>query len=250
MQPTGVAIAQAKLERGPDAPSRHEIYRMFDRIARRYDLLNRLLSFGQDILWRKKLARLLEKNKCAEVLDLATGTADVLLSAFKHNRHMQIGVGLDLAEQMLAIARIKVAKGNLAEEVMLIKGDAASLPVLDNTFDAVAIAFGIRNVMDVGQALNEMQRVIKTSGKVYVMEFSIPKNALARRLFLFYLRYILPFVGGLVSGDKTAYRYLNETVESFPHGHEFAELMTRAGYNDIKIHSLTFGVAAIYEGTK
>lgn len=250
MSPTGVIIAQSHLEERHRSPSRHDVYRMFDRIARCYDLLNRLLSFGQDILWRKKLAKILEQNQCAEILDLASGTADVLLSAIKHNRFFKFGLGLDLSQEMLSIGRHKISQSGYGDKLKLLRADATEIPISDNSFDAITIAFGIRNVVSVDSALKEMKRVIKTGGKVCILEFSMPSNVLMRELFLIYLRHILPFIGGIISGDKKAYKYLNETVESFPYGQAFGELMSSAGLKDVRIHRLSFGAASIYEGTK
>ncbi len=233
-----------------DSPSRQDVHRMFDRIARRYDILNRLFSFGQDVIWRKKVAILLARNKSECVLDLATGTADVLLTAFSHSQFIRFGIGIDMSGEMLEIGRRKIAEGKLSKQAVLIRADALALPIAGNSCDATTIAFGIRNVLDVKKALDEMHRVLKAGGKSFILEFALPSNLFMRRLFLIYLRYIIPLVGGLFSGNKTAYRYLNETVETFPCGHKFAEQMEKAGYKNVQTHSLTFGVAMIYEGTK
>jgi len=250
MQNTGVAITQSPSNQAAKSPSRQDVHRMFDRIARRYDLLNRILSLGQDIVWRKKLAGILNKNQCQDILDLATGTADVLLSAHRYNRSMRIGVGVDLAREMLQVGRRKLAKANLSEKTLLLKADALSVPVADNSFDAITISFGIRNVVDVHKALKEMWRVLKVDGRTLILEFALPPKPWLRRIFLIYLRNIIPFIGGIVSGNKHAYRYFNETVETFSYGEEFVQLMKEAGFREVKIHSLSFGVAAIYEGVK
>jgi demethylmenaquinone methyltransferase/2-methoxy-6-polyprenyl-1,4-benzoquinol methylase len=250
MQHTGVAIESFQPQPAAPVPSRTEIHRFFDRIARKYDFLNRVFSFGQDVVWRKSLARLLKQNNCRNVLDLATGTADVLLSAFRYNDLMQAGMGIDLADEMLNLGRQKLAAASLAKSTLLVKADALELPVEENAFDAATIAFGIRNVVDVTAALNEMYRVLKPSGKVFILEFALPPNPFLRTLFIIYLRYVIPMVGGFVSGSHSAYKYLNETVESFPYGRAFVELMEQSGFQEVKIHRLTFGVALIYEGTK
>ncbi len=223
---------------------------MFDRIASRYDLLNRLLSFGQDLWWRRKLAKILERNKSAEILDLATGTADVLLSVHKYNQAMRLGVGIDLAGEMLQVGRYKLEKANLSEKTILLRADALSLPVVDNSFDATTISFGIRNVVDVHNALKEMRRVLKTGGKALILEFALPPNPVLRRIFLVYIHSVIPFIGGIVSGNKRAYRYFHETVETFSYGEEFAQLMKEAGFKEVKMHRMTLGVAIIYEGVK
>lgn len=250
MNNTGVAITHSQSSAAVNPPSRRDVYRMFDRIARRYDFLNRTFSFGQDIIWRKKVAMLLAQNKSETVLDLATGTADVLLTVFQQNKYIRLGLGIDMSHAMLEIGRRKIAKKKLSEQTVLIKADALTLPIADNSFAATTIAFGIRNVSDVAEALKEMHRVIKAGGKSFILEFALPSNTIMRRLFLVYLRYFIPLVGGLLSGNKAAYRYLNETVETFPCGPKFALLMENAGFKNVKIYPLTFGVAMIYEGTK
>jgi len=223
---------------------------MFDRIARRYDLVNRLLSFGQDIIWRKKLAGLLPERQSQHVLDLATGTADVLLSLVKHSPNIKSGLGLDMSEKMLAIGQSKISRVGLSSKLSFLRGDANSIPCVDNSFDVTTMAFGIRNVTDVRKSLSEMYRVLSPGGKVLILEFSLPPNKLIRSLHLFYLRYLLPTIGGIVSGDKDAYRYLNSTIKSFPYGEEFLRLMSGTGFENSKAHPLTFGVATIYEGQK
>ncbi len=250
MNNTGVAITHSQSNSAANSPSRHDVHRMFDGIARRYDFLNRTFSFGQDIIWRKKVATLLALNKSETVLDLATGTADVLLTIFQHNKFFRFGMGIDMSHAMLEIGRRKIAKVKHSEQMVLIKADALTLPIADNSFDATTIAFGIRNVSNVAESLKEMRRVLKVGGKSFILEFALPTNTIMRRLFLAYLRYFIPLVGGLLSGNKAAYRYLNETVESFPCGQEFVLRMENAGFKNVKVYSLTFGVAMIYEGTK
>lgn len=223
---------------------------MFNRIARRYDLLNRLLSFGQDQVWRKRLVRYLNDTPNQAVLDVATGTGDVILMLFRESNKIARGVGVDTAEQMLAIGREKVRERKLEQAITLEAGDATRLTQKDAAFDAVTIAFGIRNVDKVPAALKEMHRVLKQGGKCLILEFSLPGNAFIRSSYLFYFRHVLPLVGGLISGDKQAYSYLNRTVESFPYGEAFCELMRTAGFTRVKAHPLTFGVATIYEGMK
>ena len=250
MNITGVTTTHSHLNQAALSPSRNDVHRMFDRIARRYDLLNRIFSFGQDIRWRKKLAEILNQYKSESVLDLATGTADVLLSAYKYNQAMRMGIGIDLAGEMLQVGRRKLERANLLEKTLLIRADALSVPVADNSFDAVTISFGIRNVVEVPNALKEMRRVLKIGGKALILEFALPPNPVIRRIFLIYLRSFIPFIGGIVSGNKRAYKYFDETVETFSYGEEFVKLMNEAGFTEVKMHRLTFGVAMIYEGTK
>ncbi len=250
MQKAGVAIKEPFGSQAEKSPGRQDVYRMFDRIASRYDLVNRLLSFGQDIRWRKKLARLLPRKQSQSILDLATGTGDVLLSLVKYSKNIKFGIGLDMSAKMLAEARRKLPGSTIADNLSLVRADATSIPCCDNSFDVVTIAFGIRNVTDVKKSLSEMHRVLNESGKVLILEFSLPPNRLIRNLHLFYLRYLLPAIGGLISGDKAAYHYLNKTIESFPYGSDFLMLLDEAGFKFTKAHPLTFGVATIYEGEK
>lgn len=231
-------------------PSRREVWKMFDRIAHRYDLLNRLLSLGQDVVWRNRVARCLPEKPGQHVLDLATGTGDQLISIFSKSGRVAGGIGIDMAENMLALGRSKLKKRKLDQALKLQTGDATAIPFPENTFDAVTISFGIRNVTEVLHALQEMRRVLQPGGRAIILEFSLPKNRLLRRFYLFYFRHILPRIGGLISGDSYAYRYLNETVETFPYGKEFCDLLWKAGFDAVKMTPLTFGIATIYQGDK
>ena len=230
-------------------PSRKEVFRMFDRIAHRYDFLNHFLSLNRDKAWRKKLAAQLPEGDRLDVLDLATGTADQLLSLFASGR-VATGTGVDPAEKMLEIGREKIAGRGLADKIKLVTGSAEKIPAADGSFDAVTISFGIRNVTDVPRALAEMHRILRPGGRALILEFSLPKNGFIRRGYLLYFRKILPRLGGLISGDRYAYRYLNETVETFPYGEAFCALMREAGFVDVAAKPLTFGVATIYRGDK
>jgi len=219
---------------------------MFDRIAPRYDLLNRLLSFRRDVAWRKALVRALPAGDGLRVLDLATGTADVLLSLSAARGKIRRGTGLDKSAGMIARAQPKIAEASAPLD--LVRGDACGLGFRDASFDAVTIAFGIRNVPDVPAALREMRRVLRPGGRALVLEFSLPANVLIRNGYLLYFRHVLPRVGGIVSGDAQAYRYLNESVESFPYGEAFLKLMRAAGLRDAKALPLSCGIATLYTG--
>lgn len=231
-------------------PPRIEIWRMFDRIARRYDLLNHLLSLGQDIRWRKKVARFLVNKYDQYILDLATGTGDQLLYLFSCSDRIDRALGTDLALKMLDRGREKVKKRKLDDRIVLEEGDAENIQYPDNTFDAVTISFGIRNVMSVERSLSEMYRVLKPAGRVLILEFSIPQNILMRSIYLFYFRYLLPFIGSVISGDGSAYRYLNKTVEGFPYGDSFCQLLRESGFQNVSMYPQTFGIATIYCGDK
>lgn len=225
-------------------------WQMFDDISPKYDFLNNLLSFGLDIFWRKRLARFIPHKPGQIVLDLATGTADVLLSLFKYSPNIQSGYGIDLADKMLDIGRGKITRAGLELHVLLEHGDAHQIPFNASTFDCVTIAFGIRNMNDPTQVLSEMRRVLNREGRAIVLEFSLPANTVIRSMHIFYLRHVVPLIGALFSGNYTAYRYLNQTIETFPYGNAFCALMSNAGFQNVNAHPLFFGVATIYVGEK
>jgi len=229
--------------------SKSDSWRMFDDISPRYDFLNHLLSLGLDISWRRRLATLLPKRKGQRILDVATGTADVLLALIK-NPNVQACFGVDMAEKMLAIARAKVARLGFEDRILLQHGDANQIPFNDNTFDAVTSAFGIRNMADPNQVLGEMRRVLNSGGRALILEFSLPGNKILRAAHLFYLRSVVPAIGGLISGHGAAYRYLNQTIERFSCGAAFCAIMTDAGLRNATAHPLCGGIATIYAGEK
>jgi demethylmenaquinone methyltransferase/2-methoxy-6-polyprenyl-1,4-benzoquinol methylase len=229
-------------------PSREGVGEMFDRISPRYDLLNRLLSLRRDVAWRKRLANHLPKTSGKlELLDLACGTADVMLTLKAISGRVGSVVGLDLSRGMLAIGAKKIAQHGLRDDLSVAQGDASVLPFPDNSFDGVTIAFGIRNLAALDQALSEIRRVLRPGGRFLILEFSLPRNALLRGFYLVYFRHILPRLGGLISGDREAYRYLDQTVETFPYGAEMVRILQAAGFVDVKLHPQTFGIASIYQ---
>ncbi len=232
-----------------ETPSRQHVWTMFDRIAHRYDLLNHLLSGNRDVAWRRKMATMLPSRSALDTLDLATGTGDQLLTLAETGK-LRSGVGIDLAEKMLAIGREKIEQRKLSATLRLQTGDAGAIPFGDSLFDVVCISFGIRNVLDVPTALREMHRVLRPGGRALILEFSLPRNGIVRRSYLFYFRHILPLLGSIISGDSYAYRYLNQTVETFPYGEAFCSMMKDAGFTDVTATELTFGIATIYSGDK
>jgi len=232
------------------SPSRVQSWAMFDRIAQRYDLLNHLLSGGIDVLWRQRVAEAVMAAQPARVLDVATGTADQLVTLYHMaGGSLKFGLGVDMAAEMLELGQRKLPPDRDIR-FRLARGDALALPVADGTMDAVTICFGIRNVVDAERGLAEMARVLRPGGTCVVLEFSLPANAQLRQGYLLYFRHVLPRIGGLVSGDDQAYRYLNETVESFPYGEDFCALMRAAGFAEVSVTPLTFGIASIYRGRK
>jgi len=230
--------------------SKSNSWQMFDDISPRYDFLNHLLSFGLDIHWRTQLSTYLPKQEDLKVLDLATGTADVLLSLFKNNPAVQSACGLDLADKMMNIGRQKIIQRGLDSQITLQHGDAHHIPFDQEHFDAITIAFGIRNMDNPKQVLREMYRVLNINGRAIVLEFSLPQNPVIRAGHIFYLRYMVPLIGALFSGHYSAYRYLNQTIETFPYGENFCVLLKKAGFVNVKAHPLLFGVATIYAGDK
>lgn len=223
---------------------------MFDRIAPRYDLVNRLMTFGLDVSWRRRMARYLPERPELEVLDLATGTADQILTLCDECPRIRRAVGMDLSENMLDVGRLKVAEKGREDLISLTAGDAVSIPAPDASFDAVTISYGIRNVTDVPASLRDMRRVLKPGGRVLILEGSLPANPLIRWGHRIYLRYVMPFLGGLVSGDFQAYRYLNQTIEAFPCGEAFCQWLRDAGFEAVAADPVTFGVSTIYRGDR
>ena len=234
----------------PLSARQRENARMFDRIAHRYDFLNRLLSLRRDVVWRRRLTDHLPSGSRLHLLDVATGTGDLLLSLADHSGRIDCGVGLDLAGRMLEIGKTKIDSSSHDDSMALILGDGAMMPFPNDCFDVVSIGFGIRNFADTSQGLREFYRVLKPGGRLLVLEFSLPTSRILYYGYLAYFRFVLPILGRLLSGDAAAYRHLNRSVESFPYGQEFCDLMTEAGLVDVGVTPLTFGVASIYQGDK
>ena len=225
------------------------IRNLFDSIAPRYDLLNHLLSLRRDVYWRRMAVRELGGVE-GWVLDIATGTGDVATEIIHGNGRKNRVVGLDFSEAMIKGARLKLVKDDLAERIVLSLGDALSLPFRNNTFSASIIAFGLRNIVQKDQAVSEMVRVVRGGGKVIILEFTLPRKGVMKSLFPIYFRRILPWVGGLISGDRGAYAYLPESVIHFQHVENYEGIMKRAGLENVRSSQLTGGVASIIEGTK
>jgi len=223
---------------------------MFDRIAPVYDILNHLLSFGRDFSWRRRLADAVVKDKKLRVLDLATGTGDVLITLLGRNPNIAEAVGLDISENMLALCRRKIARYHLTDRTRLIRADAAATGLANETFDYVTMGFGIRNTPNSLETLTEIHRLLRRGGTALIMEFSMPANRIIRNCYLLYLRCFIPLLGRLLSGQKNAYRYLNTSIENFYSQEDFCRLMQKAGFTNIRAIPLTFGIACIYQGTK
>jgi demethylmenaquinone methyltransferase/2-methoxy-6-polyprenyl-1,4-benzoquinol methylase len=221
---------------------------MFDRIAPRYDLLNRLLSGGTDVRWRRRAVDFLEVPPPARVLDLCTGTADLLIEALGRDPR-NTGVGVDLSRGMLVRGAAKLRRGGYGARAALAGGDGERLPVRDGQFDGALVAFGIRNVADPVAAMREVRRALRPGGRFVVLEFSMPGGVFGMA-YRFYFRRILPSVGGLVSGDASAYAYLPASVARFPTPAAFAALMAEAGFVDVRWRPLTGGIACLHRGER
>lgn len=229
---------------------KNESWKMFNQIAKRYDLLNRLLSLGQDKSWRREIRAHLPAKGNVNLLDIATGTGDVVLSIVKDNLDIHMAYGIDLAEDMLEIAKEKIKTEGLQSKIMLQKSDAQALPFLDGTFDATTIAFGIRNIPDLRLALLEMYRVLKKGGRVVILEFSLPTNPCMRAGHWVYLNAIVPLIGFSLSGHSSAYRYLAQTIESFPYGDRFCKILKQMGFVHVQSKALMGGAATVYWADK
>jgi demethylmenaquinone methyltransferase/2-methoxy-6-polyprenyl-1,4-benzoquinol methylase len=230
----------------PGRPDQAAVRSMFDRIAPRYDLLNRVLSAGIDVRWRRAAVDLLQLPRAARVLDLCTGTADLLVEALRRDADSR-GVGVDLSSGMLVRGARKLRERRLDARGGLVGGDAERLPLRDAWFDGALVAFGIRNVSDNPRALREARRVLKPGGRLVVLEFSMPRGLLGR-VYRFYFRRVLPLVGRVVSGDNSAYTYLPASVAVFPEPAEFGALLVQAGFKDVRWRALTGGIAHLYRG--
>ncbi len=223
---------------------------MFDQISSTYDNANRIMTLGLDQRWRNTMARFLPSGQGLKLLDCATGTGDQIIALMKHSHQISQVIGIDLSEEMLKIGREKIDKKSYASSVELLVASALEIPFAENTFDCVTISFGIRNVTDVSKALREFHRVLKPGGRLLILEGTLPSNPVLKTCHLFYLRHCLPRIGGFISKKESAYRYLNETIETFPYGKAFLELMQSSGFLQLQAHSLLGGVATIYQGEK
>ena len=231
-----------------DLSKKQQVAQMFDNIAKRYDFLNRFLSVGIDIYWRKKTIDQLKNNKPLTILDIATGTGDLAIESVRLDPKQITGV--DISEQMLEIGRDKIQKKNLNKIIQLRYGDSENLPFENNSFDAITCAFGVRNFENLEKGLQEMYRVLKNGGKVVILEFSKPQQFPVKQLYTFYFNSVLPVIGKLISKDISAYTYLPESVNMFPDGKTFLNCLKSVGFSNPIQKSLSFGIASIYTAEK
>lgn len=228
-------------------PEKEQSWKIFDQIYSKYDLVNRILSFGNDLRWRKKLCGYLPKQERIHLLDVATGSADQILTLLKSSNQIEKAVGIDLSEKMLELAKNKTAS---YPHVAFQQADALAIPFPEKSFDCVTCSFGIRNVSNIEMALQEMYRVLKPGARLIILEFSLPKYFIFKKLHLFYLRSLLPLIGGMFSKNVQAYRYLNQTIETFPYGTAFCALLKNASFKNPTIETLSFGAVSIYVADK
>lgn len=227
---------------------KQQVARMFDSISGKYDFLNHFLSLGIDRIWRRKAIRLLKDKHPRQVLDVATGTGDFAIEALSLQPDRIIGV--DISEGMLEVGRKKLRDRKLDDRIQLQAGDSEKLPFEDNFFDAVIVAFGVRNFESLTAGLSEMFRVMKPGGMVVILEFSKPSKFPMKQLYNAYFTAILPWIGRWISKDASAYRYLPESVKAFPDGNDFLKVLSATGYKNPQCDPLTFGISSLYWASK
>lgn len=230
-----------------EGSKREQVELMFDRISPKYDLLNRLCSLGTDQSWRRKVIRSVGKEPVERLLDVATGTADLAIMGSMVAKQV---TGADISAGMLAHGRTKVEKAGLEDRIELVQADAADLPFPDAFFDAITVAFGVRNFEDLAQGIAGMVRVLRPGGRLFVLEFSRPQRTPFKQVFRFYFHHVMPLIGRLVSRDHDAYSYLPESVDAFPQGKAFEEILGTCGLKEVRSRLLTFGVATLYTARK
>lgn len=230
-----------------DAGKKREVEEMFDNIAPKYDVLNRVLSLKIDVIWRNNLVKWMKQDSPKEVLDVATGTGDLAIAVQK-GIHAKV-VGFDLSQQMLNVGIDKIKKLNLSSEISMQKGDAENMPFESNKFDSVSVAFGVRNFENLEKGLAELRRVVKDHHSVYILEFSKVEGFLGP-FYMFYFKNILPQIGKLVSKDNRAYTYLPDSVNAFPFGEKMKNILLEVGFKSVEFKKQSFGIATIYKATK
>ncbi len=239
---------QIKPYKDSELGKKEQVAQMFDNISGSYDGLNRVISLGIDVSWRKKVVKLIGEKKPQHILDIATGTGDLALMMAKLKPTKIIG--LDISKGMLEVGKQKIAKVNLSDTIEMVVGDSENIPYEDNTFDAITVSFGVRNFENLDKGLTEILRVLKPNGKFVILETSNPTKFPFKQGYKFYTNYILPIIGKLFSKDKVAYSYLSESANSFPFGVELNNILIKNGFKNVECSPVTFGVASIYTSTK
>ncbi|MBO3115807.1 bifunctional demethylmenaquinone methyltransferase/2-methoxy-6-polyprenyl-1,4-benzoquinol methylase UbiE [Winogradskyella sp. DF17] len=239
---------KVKPYKNSDATKKAQVTKMFDTISQEYDGLNRVISFGIDVKWRKKVVELIASQNPETILDIATGTGDLAINLSTTNAKKIIG--LDISDGMLEVGRQKINAQNLDETITMVVGDSEDLPFEDNSFDAITVAFGIRNFENLEKGLAEILRVLKPNGIFVILETSVPTNPIYRLGYNVYSKFILPVIGRLFSKDKVAYKYLSESASVFPYGETLNNILRKIGFINVKDHPQTMGVATIYKASK
>jgi len=224
---------------------KRQVENMFDKIAFRYDFLNRFLSAGIDVGWRKKAIKQLVSSKPKNILDVATGTADFAITSYEILKPEKI-TGIDISEGMLDIGRKKIEKAGLEEHIELLNGDSEAILFDDNTFDAVTVAFGVRNFENLEKGLSEIKRVLKPGGKLIVLECTKPSAPVIKQLYNFYMKTITPKIGKIIAKNNEAYQYLNDSVLQFPEKESFIHILKQSDYRNAFYKTLTLGICTIY----
>ena len=225
-----------------------QVEKMFDSISFEYDKLNRLISAGNDVKWRKTIYKIAERLNPIDILDIATGTADIALELSKIEGSKI--TGLDISEKMLDVGRQKVTERNLENKVSLVSGDAENLNFSKSTFDLISIGFGVRNFQNLEKGLLESFRVLREGGTLIILETSVPQNRLVKLFYLLFSRTFIPLVGSLFSKDKKAYKYLQKSAEEFPSGENFSQILKSCGFKNVQIMPLMLGASSIYVAKK
>lgn len=229
---------------------KEQVEQMFDNIAPTYDKLNHIMSLNIDRMWRRRVVRIVRKLGAAKIMDVATGTADLAIAIAKRSDRTQI-LGIDLSDEMLAVAREKIQKQGFEERIMLEKGDAEQLDmVADGSIDAATVAFGVRNFENIERGLAEIHRTLREGGHLVVLEFSTPRNRVVRWFYSQYSDRLIPRIGAMISKDKEAYSYLPESVKEFPSPERFMEILRGVGFRSVSRRSQSFGIAQIYIAEK
>ena len=231
-----------------DQGKKVQVEQMFDTISKEYDGLNRVISFGIDIKWRNKVVEMVKETNPETILDIATGTGDLAISLVKTGAKKI--VGLDISEGMLSVGREKITAKNLDESITMVNGDSENLPFEDNAFDAITVAFGVRNFENLEKGLSEILRVLKPEGIFVILETSVPTRTPFKQGYKLYSKYILPTIGKLFSKDKVAYQYLSDSASVFPYGEKMNNILREIGFKSVEDFPQTFGVASIYKALK
>ncbi len=243
-----IALSKIKPYKNSDLGKKEQVTKMFDTISGDYDGLNRVISFGIDIKWRKKVVKIIKDGAPETILDIATGTGDLAINLAETNASKI--VGLDISSGMLEIGKEKIKKKSLESRIDMILGDSEQMPFEDNSFDAVTVAFGVRNFETLENGLKEIFRVLKPHGTFVILETSVPTKTPYKQGYTLYTKYILPLIGKLFSKDRSAYKYLCESASIFPHGEALNNILRKIGFINVEDFPQTFGVATIYKSSK